>query len=153
MSDSYDLEQISNLIRNVLDDLGLRFYDIHFNQVSKTLRVFIDKKEGGISVDDCKKVSNIISKKIDDSDYISSPHALEVSSPGIERPLKRPEHYQWAMGKLVEIVVADKKIKGYIRNTEKNGVVVATDLGENLVPYASILKAKLVENLEYGKRR
>ena len=98
-------------------------------------------------------MSKTISKKIDEDEIIVFPYTLEVSSPGIERALKRPEHYLWAMGKVVEIDIGDKKIKGYIRNTKKEGVIVATDLGENLIPYNSIVKAKVVEDLEYGKRR
>jgi len=153
VTDSFDLEKISNIIKNILDDLGLRLYDVHFNQVSKTLRVFIDRKDGVITVTDCKKVSTIISKEIDEEEIMTFPYTLEVSSPGIERPLKRPEHYLWAMGKLVEIDTGDKKIKGYIRNTEEDGVIVATDRGENVISYASIVKAKVVEDVEYGKRR
>ncbi len=153
MSDYFDLEKISKIIRIVLDDLGFRLYDMHFNEVSKNLRIFIDREDGGVTVSDCKRVSNMISKQIDESEVMVVRYTLEVSSPGIERPLKRPEHYVWAMGKLVEIDVGDKKIRGYLRNTEKDGVVVATDRGENLVPYSAIVKAKVVEDIEYGKRR
>ncbi len=153
MTDYIDVDKISSIIRNVLDDLGLRFYDMHFNKVSKMLRVFIDRDKGAITVEDCRKVSKLISRKIDSDQIIIFPYTLEVSSPGIERSLKRPEHYQWAAGKLVEIDVGERKIKGYIRDTEKDGVIVATDVGENLVPYSSIVKAKVVEDLEYGKRR
>ncbi len=153
MSDYFDLEKISKIIRTVLDDLGFRLYDMHFNEISKNLRIFIDREDGGVTVSDCKRVSNIISKQIDESEVMVARYTLEVSSPGIERPLKRPEHYVWAMGKLVEIDVGDKKIRGYLRNTEKDGVVVATDRGENLVPYSAIVKAKVVEDIEYGKRR
>jgi len=151
MNDNFDLEEISNLIKSALDELGLRLYDIHFNEVSRTLRVFIDREKKGITVEDCKKVSTIISKKIDDA--MAFRYTLEVSSPGIGRPLKRPEHYQWAMGKLVEIDVGNRKIKGYVRNIKDNGVVVATDVGEDLVLYSNVIKAKVVEDLEYDKRR
>ncbi len=153
MNNDFNVEEISNLIHKALDELGLRLYDIHFNKVSRTLRVFIDKEKKGITVEDCRKVSTMISKMIDDSDVVTFPYTLEVSSPGIERSLKRPEHYRWAMGKLVEIDIGDKKIKGYIRSIKDNGVVVATDLGEDLVPYSTVIKAKVVEDIEYGKRR
>ncbi len=153
MTDNFDLEKISTIIENTLDDLGLRLYDLHFNHVSKTLRVFIDRKDGVITVTDCKKVSNIISKEIDEEEIMAFSYTLEVSSPGIERPLKRPEHYLWAMGKLVEIDTRDKKIRGYIRHTERDGVIVATDHGENVISYASIVNAKVVGDVEYDKRR
>jgi ribosome maturation factor RimP len=153
MSNHFDLGEISNIIKDLLDNLSLRLYDIHFNEISKTLKIFIDKKEGVITIEDCKKVSKMISEKIDDSDFITSSYRLEVSSPGIERFLKRPEHYLWARGKFVQIDVGNQKIEGYIRSTEKDGVVVATDLGENLIHYTSIIKAKVVEELEYDKPR
>ena len=153
MTDNFDLAKISNIVNNILDDLGLRLYDLHFNHVSKTLRVFIDRKDGTVTVSDCKKVSNIISKEIDEEEIMPFSYTLEVSSPGIERPLKRPEHYLWAMGKLVEIDTGSEKIKGYIRSTQGDGVIVATERGENVISYASIIKAKVVEEIEYGKRR
>jgi len=153
VTDNFDLEKIANIVKNILDDLGLRLYDLHFNHVSKTLRVFVDRKDGTITVSDCKKVSNIISKEIDEEEIMPFSYTLEVSSPGIERPLKRPEHYLWAIGKFVEIDTGSEKIKGYIRNTQRDGVIVATERGENVISYASIVKAKVVEDVEYGKRR
>ena len=153
MTDNFDLEKIANIVKNILDDLGLRLYDLHFNHVSKSLRVFVDRKDGTITVSDCKKVSNIISKEIDEEEIMPFSYTLEVSSPGIERPLKRPEHYLWAIGKFVEIDTGSEKIKGYIRNTQRDGVIVATERGENVISYASIVKAKVVEDVEYGKRR
>jgi ribosome maturation factor RimP len=82
-----------------------------------------------------------------------SSYALEISSPGIGRRLSRPEHYSWAIGKLVEIDSGDKKTQGYIRDVKKDGVVIATDSGEVLFTYKSIVRAKLVEELLYDKRR
>ena len=152
MISNFDLENISNRIRRIIEDLGFRFYDINYNQVSRTLRVFIDKERGEITVKDCKDVSNLISKELDDSGSFSSPYTLEVSSPGVERQLKRLEHYLWALGKVVEIHVSDKKIRGYLRKAQTDGIVIGTESGENLIPYASILEAKVVGELLYGKR-
>jgi ribosome maturation factor RimP len=149
----FDKEKITELVKEILDELSLRLYDMHFNEVSKTLKIFIDKKQDGVTVDDCKKVSTLISRKLDESDYVIAPYTLEVSSPGVERPLKRPEHYEWAFGKLVSIDTDDEKLKGYIRDMKENGVVVATDKGEVFVSFSSIVKANVVEELLYGKRR
>jgi ribosome maturation factor RimP len=154
MSDDLDFKTISTQIHKILDDLNLRLYDVHFNNVSRVLRIFIDRKEGGITISDCKKVSNLISRELDNLDTIDSPYTLEVSSPGIERPLKRPEHFSWAIGKMVKVDIGEKKIKGYLRAADNEGIVVAGDSGEEkVIPYASILKAKVVEESIYGKSR
>ena len=153
MTDNFDLEDISNRTIKILEDLGLRLYDISYNQVSGTLRVFIDRERGAITVKDCRGVSNLISKELENSDSFNFRYTLEVSSPGIQRPLKRPEHYVWALGRVVEIDMGDKKIRGYLRNAHKDGVVVGTKSGENIIPYASIIKAKVVEEIVYDKRR
>lgn len=150
---SFKNDKIIELICGVLDNMALRLYDIQFNEVSKTLRVFIDRKNGSITVDDCKKVSTLISGKLNGSEYIVSSYALEVSSPGIERRLSRPEHYVWAIGNLVEIDSRDKKTRGYIRDVKKDGVVIATDTGEVMFAYTSIVRAKIVEELLHDKHR
>jgi ribosome maturation factor RimP len=152
MIDNIDLEKVSNIVRELLEDLGFRLYDINFNEVSRTLRAFIDKEGRSVTVNDCKRVSNLISGKLDELDYFDFRYTLEVSSPGIERQLKRPEHYKWAMGKVVEIDIGDKKIRGYLRKVQKNGIVIGTKSGEDTIPYASIHKAKVVEEILYGKR-
>jgi ribosome maturation factor RimP len=152
MSD-IDVKKVSELVRTIVDDAGFRFYDLHFNKVSNVLTVFIDRADGSITVEDCRKVSALISQDLDHSDIMTFRYTLEVSSPGVERPLKRPEHYLWAMGKLVEVDIKDKRMRGYLRNTEKNGVMIATDHGEHFVPYSAIVKAKVVEELEYDKRK
>jgi len=153
MTDTFDVDALSMVVKNVLEEAGLRLYDINFNHISRTLRVFIDREREPITVKDCKEVSNLISRKLEGSDLDNFSYTLEVSSPGIERPLKRREHYEWALGKLVEIDVGDKKIRGYLRQCEGDGVVIGTESGEELIPYASIQKAKVAEEITYGKRR
>ncbi len=148
-----DIERVSKRIITLLEDLGLRLYDLQYNHVSKTLRVFIDREKGGITIKDCQKVSTILSRDLDNTDLINSSYTLEVSSPGVERYLKRPEHYAWAAGKRVEVDIGEKKITGFIRHTEQNGVVIATDSGEELIPFGSIVKAKITEEIGYGRRR
>lgn len=147
------MERVAQTIDSILDDMGMRLYDLHFNDVTRLMRVYIDKEDGGISVEDCKKVSKLIARELDDENVVLGQYTLEVSSPGVERPLKRPEHYVWSIGRLIEVDCRDKKIRGYLRNAMDKCIIVATDLGESTISYASIVKAKVVEELEYGKRR
>jgi ribosome maturation factor RimP len=150
MANTFDVDALSVVIKGVLEEEGLRLYDINFNHISRTLRVFIDREREPITVKDCKEMSNLISRKLESSDFDNVSYTLEVSSPGIERPLKRPEHYEWARGKLVEIDVGDKKMRGYLRHCQEDGVIIGTTSGEELIPYASIVKAKVAEEITYG---
>ncbi|UCG30606.1 MAG: ribosome maturation factor RimP [candidate division WOR-3 bacterium] len=145
MDRDLDLEGISRTIREVIEDMGLRFYDFDYNDVSRTLRVYIDKEKGGVTIGDCQKASNTISRKLDEDDLMNFPYTLEVSSPGVERILKKPEHYAWAVGNLVEIDTGREKIRGYLRGTKKNGVVVSSGNGEKIIHYASIKRANVIE--------
>ena len=146
------LDRISEEIRGILDDMGLRLYDLHYNDVSKMLRVFIDRAEGAVTVEDCRKVSTMISERFRSVDFIPYSFTLEVSSPGVERPLKRPEHFLWAVGKMIEIERDGIKMRGYLRKTDEQGIVIASEQGELSIPYKEIDKAKVVEELAYGRR-
>ena len=153
MNSDPGLPEIIEMIENILEEYGLRFYDMQFNDVTKAFRLFIDRADGTVSIEDCKRVSRAVSRALDHSELVNFPYSMEVSSPGIERPLTKPKHFAWAKGKMVEIDTRDQKIKGYLRYTRKEGIVVATDTGESIVPYSSVVKAKVVEDLDYGKRR
>jgi ribosome maturation factor RimP len=148
-----DLDKITKRINEVIESTGMRFYDLDYNSLSRTLRVYIDKEKGGVTIGDCQKVSAMISRELGETDLINFPYTLEVSSPGVERVLKRPEHYSWAIGKVVEIDTGERKITGYLRDIENEGVVVATGTGESTIQYSSIKRAKVVEELIHGKRR
>jgi ribosome maturation factor RimP len=152
MVTNIDLTMVSQLIKESIENMGLRFYDLEFNGVSRTLRIYIDKDKGGVTIKDCQKVSNTISRELDASELIHFPYTLEVSSPGIQRVLKRPEHYFWAIGNVVEIDTGESKIKGYLRGTDSDGIVVATESRENFIPYSSIKRARVVEEIVHGKR-
>lgn len=153
MNNIFKLSEIVELVRHIVDEFELRFYDLHFNEVNSSFRIFIDREDGTVSVDDCKKVSKSIARAMDQSDLVTFAYILEVSSPGIARHLTRPEHFVWAQGKIVEIDTGDRKIRGYLRQTKQDGVLIATDDGESAVPYSSVVRAKVVEELDYGKRR
>jgi ribosome maturation factor RimP len=153
MKNNIRLPEITELVKNIIDENELRFYDLHFNEVTRTFRLFIDREDGAVSIEDCKRISRAVARVLDHSDLVTFAYSLEVSSPGIERPLTKPEHFVWAQGKMVEIDTGQQKVKGYLRYTKKEGIVVATDEGENIVPYSSVVKAKVVEDLDYGKRR
>jgi len=152
MKGNVDLAELSEMIKEVVEDTELRFYDFEFNNVSRTLRVYIDKEKGGVTISDCQRISNALSRILDASELMNFPYTLEVSSPGIGRLLKKPEHYSWAIGNVVEIDTGAEKITGFLRGTRKDGIVVAVGTDENFIPYRSIKKARIVEEISHGKR-
>jgi ribosome maturation factor RimP len=134
-------------------EAGLRLYDLEYNDVSRVLRVFIDKEKGGVTIKDCQNTSNAISRALDATEIMKSHYTLEVSSPGIERPLRKLEHFSWATGNVVEIDTGTERIKGFLRGTQNEGVIIALGTDEKIIPYCSIKKARVIEETSHGKRK
>ena len=106
-------EKVEQLIEKTINELGYKLYDVEYAKEGKDyfLRIFIDKKEG-IDLNDCEKVSNEINGILDEVDYIKEQYFLEVSSPGIERKLRRDEHLQQNISQNVEIKLFKKDNNG-----------------------------------------
>lgn len=151
MAINIDLDKLTELIKEVIQNMDLRFYDMEFNIVSRILRVYIDRHNGGVTIQDCQRASNAISRALDSSELINFPYTLEVSSPGIERVLKKPEHYTWAKGNIVEIDTGEERISGFLRGTSEDGILVAMGASEKLIPYSSIRKARVIEEKSHDK--
>ena len=95
------------------------------------LRAYIDK-EGGITVDDCEAVSRIFSDKLDELDFIEDAYIMEVSSPGLGRPLKKEKDYVRSMGKEVEIrtyrpINKEKEFYGILSAYDESSVTITTE--------------------------
>ncbi len=111
------------------------------------LRVYIDKP-GGVDVEDCRKVTLRLSDLLDEADPINHPYTLEVSSPGLERPLKKPEDFERFNGRLVNIrtyqaIDGRKEFEGKLTAFESG--IVTVDVQGKLVeiPHDQIAKARL----------
>lgn len=114
-------EQIAALVQPLLEDAGLELVDLEYKREQNgwTLRFFLDR-EGGISLDDCADASREISSLLDVEDIIQTAYNLEVSSPGIERPLKKLVDFERFSGKLARIktcVALDPSDAGNPRKT------------------------------------
>lgn len=123
-----------------IQSCGCELYDIvmskEFNQ--DVLRVFITSKEG-ITLDKCQEVSNLISPLLDVEDPIASKYILEVSSPGIERVLKKPRHFAFSIGESIEVKMMDKTIlEGVLEESDEEGFVLN---GEKIL-YSQTKKVK-----------
>ncbi|MDO5375606.1 MAG: ribosome maturation factor RimP [Staphylococcus rostri] len=95
-------EQVEALIQPVLDDLGYELVDVEFTKEGRDhyLRISIDKP-GGVDLNDCTRASEHISEVMDEHDPITQAYYLDVASPGAERPIKKEEDYQKAIGQPV----------------------------------------------------
>ena len=107
-------EKVENLLKQKIEDLGYELYDVLYLKEGKdyTLRIVIDK-ETGISLDDCEKVNNEINDILDEADYIKDSYYLEVSSPGIERVLRKDWQLKKYIGELVRINLFKKDENGF----------------------------------------
>ena len=116
------------------------------------LRVYIDA-EKGITVDDCQAVSYQISGLLDVEDPLTNRYTLEVSSPGLDRPLVKPEHFKQFTGELVKIrsteaVLGRKNFKGRLESFDGKNLFVVVDNEEYEIPLDIVDKANLVPVLD-----
>lgn len=115
------LTKIETLVMPILDDLGFELVDLQLQQDGRQLavRVFIDKL-GGITLDNCVTVSRELSAILEIEDPIKSAYRLEVSSPGLDRPLKKPADFERFAGqkiKLKTLHLLDPDLRGHTRKT------------------------------------
>ena len=129
-------ERIENLIQRPIEDLGYSLYDVQYAKEGQNyfLRVFIEKEEGTIDLNDCEKVNNGINDILDTADYIKEQYFLEVSSTGVERILRKDKHLQDNIGNEVEIklfkpVEKQKEFIGILRKFNENEIDLQIDDG------------------------
>ena len=123
-------ERVENLVEPKIKELGYNLYDVQYAKEGKDyfLRIFIDNKEG-IDLNDCEKVNDAINSLLDEADYIKEQYFLEVSSPGIERVLRKDNHLQSAIGKEIEIKLFKplnnkKEYVGILNKFNKENIVI-----------------------------
>ena len=123
-------ERVESLIESTVNNLGYELYDVEYAKEGKDyfLRIFIDK-EAGIDLNDCEKVNDGINDLLDQADYIKEQYFLEVSSPGIERILRKDKHLEANIGTLVEVkmfkaIDGQKVIQGILKEFNKEMIVL-----------------------------
>ncbi|MBR6897685.1 MAG: ribosome maturation factor RimP [Lachnospiraceae bacterium] len=123
-------ERTEGLLKPIAERLGLEIVDVEFVKEAGNyyLRAYLDK-EGGITIDDCEAASRALSDELDKEDFISESYILEVSSPGLDRPLKKDKDFDRSIGRDVEIRLfkADdgvKEYRGSLKAYDKDTVTV-----------------------------
>lgn len=101
--DQYE-QKAEAIAEPIVSSFGFELVDVEYVKEAGTwyLRLYIDK-EGGITIDDCEAVSRLFSDKLDEEDFIDDAYVMEVSSPGLGRPLKKEKDFKRSIGKEVEI--------------------------------------------------
>jgi len=143
---------VEALVRPVVESDGLELVEVALGKESgrRVLRVTVDR-EGGLDLDTIALTSQKISRRLDLEGYAPGPYALEVSTPGLERPLKTPRDFQRRVGDKVRIKVAGATHLGTLQAADEREVTVAGDSGETAIAYAEILSARTVFEWGGGK--
>lgn len=132
-------EKVEQLVKDPIEKLGYSLYDVEYVKEGPEyyLRIYIDK-ESGIDLNDCEKVSNEINDVLDKADYIKEQYFLEVSSPGVERKLRKDEHLKQNIGKQVEAKLFKKDEKG-----NKNYIGILKSFDEETIKIETIEEVKI----------
>lgn len=142
--------KLIEMLQPVVESMGFDFWGLEFLVQGRhsLLRVYIDHSDG-INVDHCAEVSRQISSVMDVEDPITQEYTLEVSSPGMDRPLFGLDQYQASIGQMIELKLripfdGRRKFKGRLTGVEQDDVVVQVDEHEYLLPHELIEKAHIV---------
>lgn len=97
-------ERVEEIAAPVVEELGYELVDVEYLKEGQNwyLRLYIDK-DGGVTIDDCEAVSGVMNTKLDEADFIPNSYFFEVSSPGLERPLKKDKEFEKYKGETVEV--------------------------------------------------
>ena len=130
--ESYE-QRTEQILIPIMEEYGFELVDVEYVKEGGTwyLRSYIDKP-GGISIDDCEIVSRRLSDILDEEDFISDSYIMEVSSPGLERPLKKEKDFKRSLGKEVEIrtyrmIDKQKEFTGILKDYDEKTVTITLE--------------------------
>jgi len=146
-----ELDRVRDLVEPIASDLGLDLYDVE--RRSATVRITLDTppgSDGGIDLDTLALATRLISREIDHDDPIAGKFTLEVTSPGLERPLRTPWHFQREVGKDVTVRLqdaghGDRRVDGRLVAADDRTATILTESGEErIVDLINVDKARTV---------
>jgi len=142
--------RLAEIVTPTIEGLGFELVRIRLmGGLSKTLQIMADRPDGGIDVEDCGKISTAVSAALDVEDPITEAYTLEVSSPGIDRPLTRLKDFElWAdyeaRIETSEMIDGRKRFKGMLRGTEGDEVLIEIEEGTIGLKFDWLADAKLI---------
>ena len=144
--------RVTELLEDIIINLGYELYDVIYVKEGKDyyLRIIIDKPEG-IDINDCENVNNAINDILDEADYIKEQYFLEVSSPGIERVLRKDKHFKSQIGNEVDIklfkpIDKQKELIGILTEYNDKEIVLNVDEKNIKIDLKDIALAKTIFN-------
>ncbi len=154
MAKENTIQQVKLLIENYLKENQYDLYHLEYVKEGKdhVLRLFIDQAPGAkdsfISTDDCEKVSKYISPLLDEKEIIKDAYYLEVSSPGMDRPLKTTKHYEMYVGKKIDLVLyepvnGEKQLMAILVDGNEDQIRIEKNQEEIIIARKKIAKATL----------
>ena len=145
-------DRARELCEPLLAGEGLELLDLEFEKEHGgwVLRIFIDKPGASVGVEECSQASNVLNPMLDVEDFIPQEYALEMSSPGVNRPLKKRAHFEKVAGQKVRVKTfapvgtpPRKMFLGPLKKVTDDAVTVAVDGAEFTIPFKDIAKANL----------
>lgn len=145
--------KVEELVKPIITNIGYDLYDVRYEKEGKDyyLRIIIDKPEG-IDINDCETVNNSINDILDEADYIKEQYFLEVSSPGLERVLRKPNHFLSQIGneisvKLFKPIEKKKEFIGILEEfSAQDGITLKVDNTTMKIDLKDIAVAKTIFN-------
>ena len=147
-------DRLEEVVRPVLRDHGVELVDLEWrgHGPRSLLRVFIDKP-GGVGIGDCERVSREVGDVLDAANLIDGRYDLEISSPGLDRPLSKEREYRWAIGKRVRCSLVDgAEVRGRLVAVSPAEIVLETEDDRYQVPRSAVRKARLEAEVPWPRR-
>ena len=128
-------EKVESLVKEKIENIGYELYDVEYAKEGKNyfLRIYIDKPDG-INLKDCEKVNDEITDILDEANYIKEQYFLEISSPGIERTLRKDKHLEQNKGKEIGIKLfkkdefGKKEYQGILKDFNENNIILEENI-------------------------
>jgi len=144
------LDRVQELLKDYLAAKDMEIIDASFKreQGGMVLRLLVDHMDGGITIAECAAINNYLSEMLDNENVIDEHYTLEVSSPGLDRPVITDRDFERAMGKELEISlyepIDDKRLhEGSLIGMDKDSIVIEADGISSVIPRAKIARARL----------
>ena len=147
-------KKLTEMLEAPVEAIGFELVGVEFIRAGKhsTLRLYIDS-ENGVEVDDCANVSRQVGSVLDVEDPITTEYNLEVSSPGMDKPLFKPAHYQQVLAQTISVKLqmpqdGRRNFKGLLKSCDDRNFVLVVDKEEFELAYDNVLKANLVPEFD-----
>jgi len=147
--------EVERLLQPITRSLGLETVDVQVAGESQrtVLRILVDRPEGGITVEECAKVNEALSRQLDLYDFFPHAYTLEVSSPGLDRPLRTDEEFRRFAGRRAEVLTGEpvggqRRFRGMLLGVVGDAVVMQVDQRQLAIPKEQIQQARLVVEMD-----